>query len=353
MLSDLTAELLWPKALRTPVLALRPARVMLGMAAVFVAALIGSLSRLWSDGQPRFTDAIADPITAALAAAARAVLTVNPGEFAYAAAALAELRRLPLERPIETIVLGLPILAVFALFGGAISRAVAIEFTAARFSEWPADTAVSIRKLGWSVGAIAVPPAVAGVLIGVVALGGFTLGVPVVNIIGALLFAIALLLSAFALILFVIHALALPMLVPALMCEGTDAYDAVQRTYAYIIAHPLRLLSHAAILLALGGIAIGLFSAFAGGANALATTAAAQLASDAGVEVLVGDANLSATQPMAHAIISGWRALLALAVSGFAFSYFFAAGTVLYLIARRICDGQGVTEIWDPANDRH
>jgi hypothetical protein len=353
MLTDLTAELLWPKALRTPALALRPARVMLGMVAVFIAALIGSLSQLWSDERPRFTDAIADPITVTLGSAARAVLNLSVEDLTRAAAALAELRRLPLERPVETVVLGLPILAVFALFGGAISRAVAIEFAAARFSDWPADTAVSVRKLGWSVAAIVAPPAVAGILIGLIALGGFTLGVPVLNIVGALLFAIALVLAGAALILFVVHTLALPMLVPALMCEGTDAFDAVQRAYAYIIAHPLRLLAHAAILLVLGAVSIGLFSGFAAGADALATTAAARLTSDAGVEVLVGDNDLSATQPVAHAIISGWRALLALAVSGFAFSYFFAAGTVLYLIARRICDGQGITEIWDPAADQH
>lgn len=351
MLSDLTAELLWPKALRTPALALRPARVMLGMVAVFIAALIGSLSRLWSDDQTRFTDAIARPISRALSSAARAVINLSTDDLATAAAALAELRRLPIERPVETVLLGLPILAVFALFGGAISRAVAIEFTAARFSEWPADTAVSIRKLGWTLGAVAIPPVIAGVLIGLITLGGFTLGVPVVNIVGALLFAIALLLAGLALVLFVVHALAMPMLVPAMMCEGTDAYDAVQRTYAYIIAHPLRLLIHAAILLVLGAVSIGLFSGFAAGADALATTAAAQLTSDAGVEVLVGDDSLDATQPLAHGIITAWRALLALTVSGFAFSYFFAAGTVLYLIARRICDGQGITEVWDPATD--
>ncbi len=141
------------------------------------------------------------------------------------------------------------------------------------------------------------------------------------------------------------------MLVPALMCEGTDAYDAVQRSYAYIIARPLRLLVHAAILLVLGAVSIGLFSGFAAGADALATSAAARLTSDAGVEVLIGAEDLDATQPMAHGIITAWRALRDLTVSGFAFSYFFAAGTVLYLVARRICDGQGITEVWDPAAD--
>lgn len=380
LLHDLTTELLWTRALRTPALALRPSRVLLGMAAVFLATLIGSLSALWTeitprttqevtatgdsfpitanwtDGEPTsaptFAEAIAIPIGQAMDSAARAVADLDPQAFTAAVRTLVMLPgSLITERPLETALLGLPIVAIFALFGATISRGVATEFTAARITDWPSDLRTSTRKLAWSFSALIAPLALAGLLIGVVILGGFTLGIPVVNIVGSLLYVVALILCLVALFILILHALALPMIVPALMCEGTDAYDAVQRSYAYILSRPLRLLAHAAILLILGAASIYIVDRVALGAIQLTDWAASQLNSDAGVRVLDGQGELTATQPAAHAIIDGWRAVVQTVVAGFAFSYFFAAGTVLYLHARRICDGQGVADIWNPDAD--
>ena len=354
LLHDLTSELLWPRALRTPALALRPGRVMLGMAAVFLATLIGNISAAWTEPETRsFGQAVARPIAHAFGDAVTAVTSLSAPRFLEAVALLAMLPgRLLYERPVETLVLGLPIVLVFVLFGGAISRSVATEFAAARITEWPDDLRVSGRKLGWSFAAIIGPIALACLLIGVVMLGGFTLGVPIINLLGAVLYALALLLVFAALALLVLHALALPMIVPALMAEGTDGYDAVQRSYAYVLARPLRLLVHGLILLVLGAVSIAIARELGRGVVDLTDWAAAQpgLTSDAGKRVLDGEGDLSATQPAAHAIIRGWRTLVEIIVAGFAFSYFFAAGTVLYLHARRICDGQGTGDIWQPGS---
>ncbi|MCC5821802.1 MAG: hypothetical protein LAT64_00780 [Phycisphaerales bacterium] len=359
LLHDLTSELLWTRALRTPALALRPGRVMLGMAAVFLATLIGNISAVWSsapdDDQGRaeqltFGQAVAEPITAAFSNAVAAVTSLSAPRFLDAVASLAMLPgRLLYERPVDTIVLGLPIVLVFVLFGGAISRSVATEFAAARITEWPDDLRVSGGKLGWSFAAIIGPIAIASLLLGLIMLGGFTLGIPIVNLIGSVLYAIGLLLAFAALALLVLHALALPMIVPALMAEGTDGYDAVQRSYAYVLARPLRLLTHGLILLVLGAASVAIAHALAGGTIAMTDWAAERLSTDATGRVLTGEGELAATQPAAHAIIQGWRKLVEIIVSGFVFSYFFAAGTVLYLHARRICDGQGTGDIWLPS----
>ncbi len=325
------------------------------MVAVFLATLVGSLSSLWAEeGTPTYADAIAEPIGESFQTAAKAVASLDPALFTAAVRTLVVLPRdLITQRPLDTALLGLPILAIFALFGTAISRGVATEYAAARITEWPQDLRVSIGKLGWSFTALIAPLALAGLLIGVVVLGGFTLGVPVVNLLGALLYAFALILCLTALFILILHALALPMILPALMCEGTDAYDAVQRSYAYILARPLRLLAHAAILLVLGAVSLMIVSMVAEGTVRLTDWAASQLTSGAGEQVLAHDRapDLSATQPAAHAIIEGWRAVIKTVVAGFAFSFFFAAGTVLYLHARRICDGQGTTDIWNPDAD--
>ena len=355
LLSDLTAELLWPRALRVPAMALRPARVALGMAAVFLSTLIGQLSGLWSRDAEPFAGAISEPIARSLDQSFHALLSFSTAGIQQAVEYLALLPgRLITERPLDTVVLGIPIVLVLVLFGGTISRGVATEYAAARITDWPNDLRVSASKAGWSLAAMIAPLALAGLLLGLVMLGGFSLGVPVLNILGAILYALAIGVAFFALCVLILQALALPMIVPALMCEGTDAYDAVQRCYAYILARPLRLLSHAAILLVLGIVSIAVFAAIAKGSVELADWAASRLTSEAGERVLAHRRpdNLAATQPVAHGIIRGWRAVVDTAIAGFALSYFFAAGTILYLHARRICDGQGTTEIWTPDTDQ-
>lgn len=348
LLSDLSAELLWTRALRTPALALRPSRILLGMVAVFLAALIGKLSPR-SEEAPSIAESLINPFWASMANMADGLASLSAARFMDAVGSLALLPgRLFIDRPWETVLFGVPLVLVFVLLGGAISRSAATEFATARISDWPADLRISVSKGGWSLLAMVGPLAIAGVLVGVIVLGGSLLGVPVLNVIGALLYVVALVLALGALFLFIMQALALPMLIPAMMCEGTDAYDAVQRCYAYILARPLRLLFHAAILLVLGAVSIAFFAALAGGSVELTGWAATRLPSDAGTRVINGGTDLAATQPLAHGLISGWRALVEVFVAGFAFSYFFSAGTVLYLIARRICDGQGTGDIWAP-----
>lgn len=353
MLHDFTAELLWPRILRAPAMALRPPRVMLGMAAAFLSSLIGQLSTIWSEEEPAFSTSLSQQLAAIFSNAADAVGDLSAARFFQAIEDLATLPgRFLLDRPWDTLLLGLPIVIVFALFGGAISRAVATEFATARITEWPADIRVSLSKLGWSVGALIAPLAVAGVLIGVITLGGSALGVPVLNVVAAVVYVLGLIFALLAIFILTLHALALPMIVPALMCEGTDGYDAAQRSYAYVLARPLRLLLHAAILLVLGAVAITIAVIVAGNTMSLTDWAAGQLAGEAGAQVLEGGETLAATQPVAHEIIEGWKALLRIVVSGFAFSYFFTAGTLLYLVARRICDGQGTNEVWNPAAEQ-
>lgn len=351
VLEDLTSELLWTRVLRTPGLAARPSRVLLGMAAALIATLIGTLPTLWTD-EPAIGPRIAGGVASSLQEAVAGIANLSVDGLVTAVTSFMLLPgRLLMDRPAETILLGIPMVVVLALFGGAISRAVSVEFATGRFTEWPQDLRASLSKLGSSSAAMLAPFALAGVLVGVIALGGFLLGVPVLDVLAAVLYGAALVLALFALGVLVLQTLALPMLTPAMMVEGTDGFDAVQRCYAYIIGHPLRLLAHAVLLLLLGAVSIGLAVIFAGGADRLARWAASRFTADAGLRVLEGAGDLAATQPVAHAVLEFWTSLLQLTVSGFAISYFFAAGTTLYLAARRICDGQEINELWNPATD--
>jgi hypothetical protein len=353
MLGDLTRELLWTRTLRTPALALRPSRILLGMAGALIATVIGSIP-IGTAEQPTFAQSVSDRIALFFSNAAADATRLDARGMFFEAA---ELARFPgtliQDRPWATVLLAIPMIVALALFGGAIARAAAIEFTSARYSDWPADLRVSLRSLGSSAGALIAPLALVGVIVLLTAVGGAMLGVPVLDLIGAILYALAMLFALLAVLILMLHVLALPMLVPALMIEGTDAFDAVQRCYAYILARPLHLLLHASLLLVLGAISVGLCATIASATDQLVQWSASRFAADAGLEVLTGNGELSATQPAAHSIIEFYRSLTDLVVSGFAISYYFCAGTVLYLVARRICDGQDVNDLWNPNNARN
>lgn len=350
MLEDVARELLWTRTMRTPALAIRPSRVVFGMAAALLATVIGSIP-LGDPDQPTVAERISGAISDVFTDATASILALDPAGFASAVTDLALFPgALIQDRPWATVLLGIPMLIAIALFGGAIARAAAVQFTSARYSDWPTDLRVSLRSLGASIASLIAPLALVGVIVLVIATAGVLLGVPVLDIIAALLYLVAILFSLLAVLILILHALAFPMLLPALMIEGTDAYDAVQRCYAYVLARPLHLLLHGALLLILGAVSIGLFALVARGGDQLAAWSASQFTTDAGLEVITGNGELTATQPSAHAIIAFYRSLRDLVISGFAISYFFCAGTVLYLVARRICDGQDVNDLWDPTN---
>lgn len=351
MLEDLTGELVWTRLLRTPALALRPSRLLMGMVAAFLASIIGRIP-LGSGDRPNLAEEFSTAVQGILGEAARSVRDLSPLGLGAAVRSAATLPgRLMIERPLETSVLGLLITLVFVLFGGAIARGTAVEFATARFTDWPTDLRASLRKFLSSAGAVIAPLALVGVLTVVIALGGLLIGVPLLDVVAGLLYAIALLIALACVCLLLLHALALPMLVPAMMCEGTDAFDAAQRCYAYIIGRPLRLLGYVALLLLVGSLAIAVSRGVGEGAVHLTDWAASAWTSDSGVEVLEGSDKLTATQPVAAALINAWRALLELVLAGYAVSLFFASGAVLYLAARRVCDGQEINELWDPASD--
>ncbi len=46
-LADLTEDLLWPKLLRVPAIALRPASITIGFFGLLIASLVGDLSKTW------------------------------------------------------------------------------------------------------------------------------------------------------------------------------------------------------------------------------------------------------------------------------------------------------------------
>lgn len=347
--------MLWHRVLRAPVLGLRPGR--LGLAFFFALFLLlllsvgravdqqlvpGGVLMPWSD--PAWPEPSASSLWQ--------IFVSTPGAWVRG-------------WPVTTVVMGPLLIILGAVLLGAISRITAEEFSRGRQMAWHEGLAFSARLWRSTVGAYIAPL----VLIWAIALifailGWIFLNWPVLNIIGALLYGLFLLGALVAVIVAVAFVLGEAMLIPAVVCEGADAIDAVQRAYAYVLARPLRLIVY--LLLGVVGVAVvvAVLAVLAWWTIGFAAHATGAWVRPPAWSMVwwgsFGDAPPPSTVDLAEgqrpggsfgvgaAFIQIWVLVPLLLVIASLFSASMATATVIYLAMRRICDGQDVGELWTP-----
>lgn len=374
--TELFETLLWPKLASAWTLAFRPARIGLGVVLLILVALLARVPTLWlekGDSGPLYVY-----YTQAVAGAGKAVTGVINLSFPLFIDGIAQAAA---QAPIaavkhdawSTAAVAIPLLALVAIFGGAISRMAATEFARGERISWTAALAFALRRGVAFTSTLASPLLGALIIAGIIAIAGWALlSIGWVQVAGAVLYGLALLLILGAVLLLVGYVFGFPLLIPALACEGTDAIDAIQRTYAYVLGRPVRLIAYTllslAMMVALLAVVGGIGSA-AITATAVATTT---LTNDTVTEAVRSevpgltkpkpisvDSIILGTAPPAEQdfgkslnttkdIIAFWHNVVALLVAGIGVSYFFSSSTVLYLILREINDGQDHTELWTP-----
>ncbi len=349
-LKELTDELHAPHLLRVPTLALRPARIGISAIALLVIALLdqipvmlgastGPLAILVSGvggglGQLRGAIAAWDP--AGVVDAGRALLLDVPGETFGSS-------------PFGALLLFPVMLAVWAIAAGAVSRSAACEFAQRVHISWPQALGFGVsRGMGLAMSVI-LPIAFILALILLIAAGGWLLfSLPYLNVLGAVLFPVTLFLGFIAVLTLLGFLVGHWMLAPAIACEATDAIDAIQRVYHYVLHRLIHLLTHMAILALLGAILLTIGSIVVGAMDDLVVIAMERLAPDAATALLAGPDGLSGPDVWAARIIAMWRGIPLLLLGGLAVSFMHCGGAVLYLLIRDISDHQGIEEIWMP-----
>lgn len=349
LLHDLTRGLLWPRLLRLPALALRPERLLTALAAIVAIGLIGEINRAWNE-EASFNQIVEMSVVSPVRHLASGTLAVNPSGVSHAA------RRL-LAAPLDMLIadpwalffLGIPMLIVWGVAGAAISRSAACEVALGRVVAWPEGLAFGVRRWVNCLGAIVAPIAFVAVVHLVIAAGGAALLTwPIGNIAGAVLYGLALVAAVVAVLVGVGYLLGWSMLVPAIACEGTDALDAIQRVYAYVTGRPLRLLVYLFVTLAVGALSFGVLAFIAQRGIDLASAASVQWSGERGARVLGPEGELGGIDGAARSIVGFWNGVVHLLVAAYAVSFVHTAGTLVYLICRRINDGQEIAELWTP-----
>jgi len=362
-LRELTAGLVWPQLLRSAGLAVQPPRLLVGLLVVLGLLAVGwLLDVVWgaappaelpirfraAPGEEPFADAfLAEVFSGVDVAARRAMeLDVSKALTALVQSAYGTAWSLLGAAPVRGAVTLAAFLIVCAIGGGAIARMTAVDVGADLSMSARDGVAFALRRWRSLTAAWLAPLFVVGAIAMLLrASGWLLLSLPVLDVLGAVLYAIPLALGLLAMLLLGVFAVGHGLLIPAVAVEGTDALDAVQRAYAYVLGRPGRMLLYAAVLLAQGCVAYLVVAWIVDAGVRFTHENTTAWLSEARAAKVHGD------DAAAPTLIGFWESAFRLLPPAFLVSYAFSASTVLYLLLRRVNDEQDVRDIWMPGDD--
>ncbi|MGH7202789.1 MAG: hypothetical protein ACREJB_19440 [Planctomycetaceae bacterium] len=260
-------------------------------------------------------------------------------------------------------------IAVWSVFGGAITRMAAVKF--ARDESLPMRSALkfSLARFLSFFSAPLLPLAGIGFLWLLGMLGGLIGRIPAAGepIVGALWVLPLLLAFAMALIVLAL-AVSWPLMSATISAEGSDAFDGFSRSFGFIFSRPWYALWLAIVALVYGSAVIFFVSAVttlvaylaewsvsagAGEERADRLTATAPELIDEDRPLILGE-DLDRTAddaPLGTELAGFWLRALATLAAGFVASYFWTAVTIMYFLLRRHDDATRLDEVWLPEDD--
>ena len=159
------------------------------------------------------------------------------------------------------------------------------------------------------------------------------------------------------------------LLYPTIAVEGSDAFDAMSRSFAYVYARPWRLLFYTVVSLIYGVITY-LFVSFAvylvlfithtfagwgtnffGNANGhySGLPKLETLWPTPKLDHLIAPTNwyaMNGTEYVGALFLHFWVYLFIVSLGAYVISYYFSSNTILYLLLRRSVDGQSTTDVF-------
>ena len=252
------------------------------------------------------------------------------------------------------------LLIVWAVFGGAMTRIVAVEFardikisivSALRFS--------TLRFFSY-LSAPLLPIVGIGFLWLVCLIGGLIGRIPQIGgvVVGALWFIPLLIGFVMALILIGLAA-GWPLMYAGISTEGSDAFDGFSRSYSFVFSRPWQYLLSAAVATGYGVVVVSFVAAVVSLLVSLSGWAVGSgMGADAVSELLAAGPRFAGTSPataagsgLASGFAAFWLSLLSLVIAGFVYSYFWSSATIIYFLLRQADDATGLDEVYLPDED--
>ena len=278
--------------------------------------------------------------------------------------------------PFYALVFLLLNLAIWALIGGGLCRMAALE--AARDQRISIGQGLSFGKSKWREFFLApLVPLVFVLLVGLLLwIGGLGTAIPVLGeIVGPLLFPLALL-GGFVITLVMIGAAAGAALMwPTIAVEGSDSFDAMSRSFSYVYSRPWQSIFYGLVLLIYGSLCyvfVRFFVWLMLTCTHLFISAGVGLFADrpqAGPEMNKFDVmwaaptfddlrphfemvNLSRAEPFGAVVIWIFVSLLILAMHAFVVSFLLSGFTWVFLLLRRVVDATDLEDVYTEEFDQ-
>ena len=259
-------------------------------------------------------------------------------------------------------------LFIWSFFGGAIARIAALDFAKGKRPEVGEATQFAARKFASFFWSPVVPLIFAAFFMICNILLGWVGQIPVAGpVIMGLFFALAIISSFVALVLLIGTFFGAPFMWPTIAMEGTDAFDAISRSFNYFFARPVKTLwcclvacfygliataivvalVYVVLALAVASVGFGMGSGFTIIGMSLGTGASCAPAT-------LGGGCCGASSAMSVGETGGLlllRIVLTMAtvlVLGFIVSFKISACTAVYAVLRRDVDGTPMAEVYEP-----
>ncbi len=237
-------------------------------------------------------------------------------------------------------------LAVWAYFGAAISRVAAVQLASGEQVGWGAALRWARAKWLAYFSAPLLPMLGVALIVLPILVLGLLMKYDFLAAVAALIWPLVLAGGAVMTILLAGVLLGWPLMWATISVEGTDSFDALNRTYSYVFQRPLRYLFYVIVASLIGWLGWIVVETFAASVIALASWAASWGAGSARIQELTVGSGDPSLAHAARAIIvfwSGWVKLLAI---GYSFSYFGVASTAIYYLLRRDVDARETDEVF-------
>ena len=257
-------------------------------------------------------------------------------------------------RAIASIILcGLWAAAVWAFFGAAICRTAAVQLAveeqvgwgeAMHFAgrKWPAYFAAPLLPVG-GVLLMAIPVIILGLIMRA---GGFGI------LLGGIVWPLALLAGFIMVLLLLGVFFGWPLMWGAISAEGSDSFDALSRSYAYIFQKPLHYLFYAVVAAFVGWLGWLLVRELAAGVVWMSYWAAGWGCGEARILSIMGTSGeLGGVGWFGAGMIRFWATCVKLLAVGYLFSYFWSASVAIYFLLRRDVDAMEMNEVYLDADE--
>lgn len=229
-------------------------------------------------------------------------------------------------------------LLVWSVFGGAIARLTALQFSDDHSIGLGGAVRYSVRNVTTSLSTVMLP--ISGVLALwlMIFLGGLIGRIPVAGpIIAGAFWGLTLLIALGAALLLLGVCLSWPLMIAGVATEGTDAFDSLSRAFSYLFSRPLYV-----IWLVVLSAVLGVFvSSVVRVVISLTLLLSEQFFGASGFD-------WSSAQPVAQTLASVWATGLIVIANTFPVAFAWTAATVAYFLLRLSVDAMPLERVYIP-----